>query len=277
MTKTNRIEEYLKVFFEENITDFNLFVTTTERDRKMGIYSLRNGSAILQYLININQQIETNLKSDNGKLVPNKSVTPKDLLSDLLSFKKSIEDNRSLLTVEINKDSDIIIASVSFIDRIIKAIDYCFEIYDLEDENILLYQKLRFHLINEDHKSFIKDLKSILASVAYPIKQQTEGFHHANVYLILKLLGFEIDAEVNTNIGRIDAVIHFSKIIYILEFKFSKNKDDSSAALKQITFKDYPARFKLEKKKIIGLGISFNEDSKTKNIIKYKHKELFTH
>lgn len=74
----------------------------------------------------------------------------------------------------------------------VAAFEYAIEIYDLEDENVLLYQQLRYRLIKHDISGFINDLSSIFANVSYEIIKKTEGYFHANVILILKLLGFKI-------------------------------------------------------------------------------------
>lgn len=272
MTKLNRIENYLNDFFENNIYDFDMFYRTTYEQRQQGIYKLENGSIILDFLNDVHSNIEDKLKYPN--LVPHRFTTPDDLLCYLSSLKKYIVNKSYLLKEnEIDENTNYIITYfVEYKNKIIKAIDYIFEIYDLEDENILLYQQLRYHLIKEDIPSFINDLKSIFSSVSYAIMRESEGYYHANVYLILKLLGFDIVPEDTTNIGRIDSVIKFSNKIYILEFKFSASNDDSQDGLDQIIEKDYASKYRLENKPIFGLGISFNEN--IRNIRSYKFQKL---
>lgn len=272
MTKLNRIEDYLYNFLKNNIFQFNLFYQTTYEQRNSGVYKLHNGNQILLFLENVNSYIQENLQY--RRLVPNRFTTPDDLLTSLRSFKKYIEENSYLLNEhEIDENTNYIITHfIDYKNKIIKAITYAFEIYDLEDENILLYQRLRHHLITENIHSFIEDLKSIFSSVSYAIIKKSEGYYHANTYLILKLLGFEIIPEATTNIGRIDCVLKFSNKIYILEFKFSESSDESQNALQQILKKDYASKYRLESKPIFGLGISFNED--IRNIRDYKFQPL---
>lgn len=272
MTKLNRIENYLYDFFENNIYDFDLFFRTTYEQRREGIYKLENGSEILDFLNNVHSNIENKLKYP--KLVPHRFTTPEDLLQYLNNLKTYIENKIYLFKeTEIDKNTNYIITHfIEYKNKIIKAINYTFEIYDLEDENILLYQQLRYHLIKNDIPSFIDNLKSIFSSVSYAIARESEGYYHANVYLILKLLGFEIIAEDTTNIGRIDCVIKFSNKIHILEFKFSESDDDSQTALDQILEKDYASKYRLENKPIFGLGICFNEN--IRNIRSYKNQKL---
>lgn len=272
MTKIKRIETYLNDFFENNIIEFDLFCQSTNDQRQEGIYKLDNGSNILDFLNQVHGNISEKLRCNT--LIPHRFTTPDELLYYLKSFRDYIASRSYLLNeAEINENTSYIIKYfVEYKNKIIKAIDYAFEIYDLEDENILLYQQLRYHLIKEKVPAFIQDLKSIFSSVSYAIVRETEGYYHANVYLILKLLGFEIIPEDTTNIGRIDSVIRFSNKIYIVEFKFSVDIDESQIAFDQIVQKDYASKYRLEQKEIFGLGISFNEN--IRNIRNYKCEKL---
>ena len=131
---------------------------------------------------------------------------------------------------------------------------------------------LRYNLIVGNIDDFIKLLKSLLASLSYSMYKTSEGYYHSNVHIILKLLGFDIMSEEETNIGRIDAIIRFYDYIYIFEFKFDVEKDNSEEALQQIIDKKYSEKFELEKKKIIAIGVSFS--SKERNINGHRIKTI---
>ena len=85
---------------------------------------------------------------------------------------------------------------------------------------------------------------------------------------MLKLLGFDIVSEDNTNLGRIDAVIRFSSILYIIEFK----RGTSQEALDQIKHKKYHEKFIVEKKQTILVGVGFTPDNR--NIDTYLMEQL---
>ncbi|WEA01838.1 PD-(D/E)XK nuclease domain-containing protein [Mucilaginibacter sp. SJ] len=127
------------------------------------------------------------------------------------------------------------------------------------------YYELRYALMMRDIPSFIRTMKSVLASVSYSISKAKEGYFHSNVHLILTLLGSHVLSEEETNIGRIDAVIRFTDVIYIVEFKFGDNKDLSAEARDQIKEKQYAQKLNLERKVILGLGISFDEAKRNIN------------
>ena len=272
MNKIERIETYLQEFFKNNISDFNTFYIDVETHKHTGIYRLKNGGDLMDFLRSLHSNIEEHLNSE--KLVPHRFATPQQLLDFLDNFITYIKENRQIVDQLINgEDTDWIISRfISYLNNLIAAFEYAIEIYDLEDENLLLYQQLRYRLIKHDISGFIDDLSSIFANVSYEIIKQTEGYYHANVFLILKLLGFKIDVEQSTNIGRIDAVIHFTRKIYIVEFKFSEDMDNSQEALDQIIAKDYAAKYRIDNVAIYGIGISFN--SKIRGINNYKESLL---
>ncbi|GIW23110.1 MAG: hypothetical protein KatS3mg068_2117 [Candidatus Sericytochromatia bacterium] len=112
-------------------------------------------------------------------------------------------------------------------------------------------------------------IKSIYASIPNQIfMKDKESYYHTIFYLILSLLGTRIEVEINTNIGRIDGVIHTKERIYIVEFKIGKAEE----GLKQIEENKYYEKYLSLNKKIVLIGIGFNK--RKKNIDKYVCKEL---
>jgi hypothetical protein len=85
-------------------------------------------------------------------------------------------------------------------------------------------------------------------------KSVNENFYHAVIYLVFKILGIRIDAEVVSQEGRIDAVVKTDTHIYIFEFK--KNRK-AEAAIKQMRDNDYASLYALSKKQIILVGVCF--------------------
>ncbi|MXS71575.1 hypothetical protein GSF70_10130 [Flavobacteriaceae bacterium W22] len=69
-----------------------------------------------------------------------------------------------------------------------------------------------------------------------------------------------------------DAVIHFSRKIYVVEFKFSKNTDFSQETLNQIIEKNYVEKYRIDNVETFVLGIRFN--SKIRDINNYKESLL---
>jgi PD-(D/E)XK nuclease superfamily len=96
--------------------------------------------------------------------------------------------------------------------------------------------------------AMLKDVPSLL------LDGQKEHFYHALVHLYFRYLGFFIQSEVHTSDGRMDAVVHTTAHIYILEFKINQSAAD---ALEQIRKKGYAERFRADNKTIVSVGINF--------------------
>lgn len=101
---------------------------------------------------------------------------------------------------------------------------------------------------------FFKELKVLLADIPYQLYIQKEAYYHTIMQLIARFLGFNVCAEVSTNVGRIDLVILTEKYVYIFEFKLNS---DASTALNQILDKKYYERYLNLNKQIILVGSSF--------------------
>lgn len=113
---------------------------------------------------------------------------------------------------------------------------------------------------------FFKGIKSIFASMSYNIKV-TEAYFHSNIHMLLKTLGINIVSEDETNIGRIDSVIEFDDVIYIIEFKLSS----PNIAIEQIKSKKYYEKYFSKGKKIFLVGVACNTSEK--NISSWKVEE----
>jgi len=94
---------------------------------------------------------------------------------------------------------------------------------------------------------------------------KNEKYYQTIFYLIFKLMGLPIEAEVKTNDGRIDAVAEVEDHIYIFEFKLDGSADK---ALTQIEDKEYAQKYGLRGKPITKVGVNF--DSKKRQIGKWK-------
>ena len=119
-------------------------------------------------------------------------------------------------------------------------------------------------LTNNNLESVIAYLKQIFLNIDYDVKISYEKHYQSIVYLIFQLLGYQINVEYKTNIGRIDAIIQTSTNLYIFEFKLDKT---AQIALDQIKAKSYWERFLIHNKPITLIAINFN--SKLRNIDDY--------
>jgi hypothetical protein len=122
-------------------------------------------------------------------------------------------------------------------------------------------ENLRDYLETENLESFMNLIRALFAKIPYPLHIKREAYYHSLFYMILVLMGVEIDLEVLTDKGRIDGVLELEKQIYLIEFKYGKasSKMDrlTDKAIKQIEKKNYGERFLNESRSLIYLGVGF--------------------
>lgn len=146
----------------------------------------------------------------------------------------------------------------------------------LTDDTIPIpYLQLRQELYLHNLSRFKEKFNAILASLSYNIKHDitTESYFHICTHLILKMIGFDIISEDETDGGRIDSVIDLFSMIYIFEYKYSKDdKNRSEEALQQILDKSYAEKYRIKNKLLYGVGFSFGKTSK--KIDSFKEQQL---
>ena len=125
--------------------------------------------------------------------------------------------------------------------------------------------------------SFIKDLrighleeclerlKSFFASIPNKLNNKEEKHYQTIFYLFFRLMGQYIDVEVDTAIGRADAVVKLQDTIYVFEFKVDGTPEE---ALAQINSKGYAIPYQADHRKIVKVGVNF--DSATRTIGEWK-------
>ena len=129
------------------------------------------------------------------------------------------------------------------------------------DTNAIIITSIIDHLNANEIPEFIQRMRSLYKSVSYPLIDNQERYYHTIFYCVIKMMGFDIETEVLTSDGRIDAVIKTEKYIYVIEFKMGKAQE----AIEQIQKKQYHLKYANENgKQLILMGIGFDEA--TKNI-----------
>jgi len=114
---------------------------------------------------------------------------------------------------------------------------------------------------------FMERMQSIIAGISYDnfsnaeLKLREQNYQTA-VYLIFKLMGQFVQTEVHCHTGRADCVVCTADTVYIFEFKLSGN-GSAEDAIAQIQKQNYAAKYKMDGKKIVLIGASFDEDTRT--------------
>ncbi|GHU71550.1 ATPase AAA [Bacteroidia bacterium] len=115
-------------------------------------------------------------------------------------------------------------------------------------------------LLDGNSQAFERSLQALFAHIPYELHIPKEAYYHSLLLLWLNLLGFKVDAEVNTDKGRIDAVWTWAERVVIAEVKYAETGDTGQlleVALLQIHEKKYAERYAGNSKRIALLGVAF--------------------
>ena len=123
-------------------------------------------------------------------------------------------------------------------------------------------------LVKNDLKRLRKAMESFFAGIPYDVHKKQESTFQGIFFSVFRLLGVYIEAESETNDGRIDAVVQTPKAIYIFEFKL----DNDPTALSQIKEKEYFKKYLLDERDIYIIGVNF--DSVKGNLIGWQDEKV---
>ncbi len=117
--------------------------------------------------------------------------------------------------------------------------------------------RMRRNLVKGEAESFMEELKTFLHGNPYELTQldKREKYFQSCLFLMLRALGFEPLAELQTCNARMDMMIKTNRYVYIFELK-----TDGSAreAMQQIIEKGYHLPFISSGKEIIKIGANYS-------------------
>jgi hypothetical protein len=132
----------------------------------------------------------------------------------------------------------------------------------IADSIIPMTKDMLESIIKLDSKSLQKSFEILLhkiPNILYgELKKELESYYKILLMSWIQLLGFEIEEEIQTIKGRLDAVLKHNDLVLIIEFKFSlkENLDNMvENAFNQIIEKEYYKPY--QNKKIILLAVAF--------------------
>ncbi|MDR0543415.1 MAG: ATP-binding protein [Dysgonamonadaceae bacterium] len=111
---------------------------------------------------------------------------------------------------------------------------------------------------------FMTRLQAFFSGIPYELNNKEERHYQTIFYLLFKLMGEYIQAEVSSAVGRADAVAVVNDTVYIFEFKLTGNAT-AEEALKQIDERKYAAQYAAGNKKIVKVGAEFSAEQRTLN------------
>ncbi|MBC5643176.1 ATP-binding protein [Parabacteroides sp. BX2] len=110
-----------------------------------------------------------------------------------------------------------------------------------------------------DVDAFMERLRAFFADIPYELNDRTERHYQIIFYLVFKLLGQYVDAEVRSARGRADAVVKTTDYIYVFEFKLSGSVDE---ALRQIDDRGYLIPYTVDGRQLVKVGADFNKEDR---------------
>lgn len=111
-----------------------------------------------------------------------------------------------------------------------------------------------------DYTQFFTIMEKLFALIPYDLYVKQEKHFHSLFYLIIKLAGFQISAEIHTHQGRADAALETKGKIIIFEFKLDKS---ARVAIDQIKDKGYHKLYQDCQLPIYLVGINFNSEQRS--------------
>ena len=127
--------------------------------------------------------------------------------------------------------------------------------------------------------SFMERMQSLIAGIPYDnfaeknVKLREQNYQTA-VYLIFALMGQFVQTEVYCSTGRADCIVWTAETIYLFEFKLTGN-GSAEDALNQIKEKHYAEKYLVDGKKIVLIGSSFDEKTRTIKEWKIAHSSNY--
>lgn len=123
-------------------------------------------------------------------------------------------------------------------------------------------------LKSQNIDGFMQRMQDLFRLVPYticPYKEipQREAYYQSIFYTALTVLGFNIQVELTTNIGRLDAAISTNDSVFVIEFKLNKS---AAEAMAQIQTHDYCQAIAANplhaQKDIFAIGANFSTESR---------------
>ena len=111
----------------------------------------------------------------------------------------------------------------------------------------------------QDLERFFEILDTFFANISYQLYVKNEKYYQTIFYLIFLLLGLRVTAEVETNRGRIDAVVELENGIFLFEFKLDGQAQE---ALSQIKTGQYYQKYQHKNKPLTLLGVNFDSQKR---------------
>ena len=131
------------------------------------------------------------------------------------------------------------------------------EFYTPIDKNPGVFSVFKFveDIRSGNVEMLMRRFTAFFADMDYQIMGNDELYFQNTMYVMLKMIGQQVQVERHTSNGRIDVLVQTDRYVYIIELKRDKNPDD---ALDQIDEKGYDWPFLADERKVFRIGANFS-------------------
>ena len=269
--KEKELNDYIREWIDARYYDWSTFYHDVQINKRSGIYQLKKGGELFDYLSNIVANIEEHLIAGKScHIIPSKFSSIDQFLCFVRNFKQYISDNYHLLEINIAGEdtSYMVITMCEIIDAVNDMAERCLDIYLREAHTPEPYSLMRRSLAKGEIDTFMTTLEGVVSDIPYGIRKTAfnEAYFHIIVHVITSVLGFKPVSEKETSNGRIDLAMIFSGLVYIFEFKYTnENISCAETALQQIKDKRYADSYKHLQHEIVCVGVSFSKEKRGSN------------
>lgn len=128
---------------------------------------------------------------------------------------------------------------------------------DKEEKKIVSDMVMYFILGNTE--AAMKCLQAYFSGVHFKMKMDNENNFHNAFYILMDIIGLDIETGSATSDGSIDIVIKTEDYIYVIELKYNGSAEQ---ALKQIEDKKYSRKFQMDSRQLIEIGVNFSSETR---------------
>jgi hypothetical protein len=133
------------------------------------------------------------------------------------------------------------------------------ETYEVENINKRLGRGLK----ERDGESLRRSLEELFANIPYDLTTERESYYHSLFLLAGRLSGYEVEGEVHTDKGRIDAVLKRGKDVIVVEIKYGEGKKVEGLlkeGMKQIKEMKYCEKYGSNKVSLLVVAFGKNKE-----------------
>lgn len=182
MTEREReLSNYLDEWVLSRYGIWNELYRDINQYRRTGIYLLKHGNELLDFLFSVVSNLEEHFGHEEGtQLIPTCFSSQRQVMDFLENFDRYVRQNLPLIEENFDKEQTnfIVLDLYRIATDITEMVDRCRKLYNMETQMPPAYVQARNHLYEGRIDDFIDILKSLISSVPYNVHKEKidEGY-----------------------------------------------------------------------------------------------------